>query len=288
MLSGEADANDAYVEIHAGAGGTESQDWAQMLERMYVRWAEGRDYKVEIIGEHYGEEAGIKSATVLIKGANAYGWLKTEVGRSPPGANLTLRFQCPPAHEFCLGFGLSRSRRYHRGRYRREGRAHRYLSFLGRGRSARQHHRQRRAPHPSAHRHRGAVPERAVAAQEPGHGLGDAARAPLRGRAEAPRRGGASRRRRQVRHRLRPPDPVLRAPALPAGEGSAHRRGKHQSHPPCSTARSIASSRRRWPSASTPTRTSDRLLPGVSGRKLRSAIRRRGAGSQRSRPEASN
>ena len=80
LLSGEADGNDAYVEIHAGAGGTESQDWAQMLMRMYMRWAEARDYKVEIIGEHYGEEAGIKSATVLIKGANAYGWLKTESG----------------------------------------------------------------------------------------------------------------------------------------------------------------------------------------------------------------
>lgn len=80
LLSGEADANDAYVEIHAGAGGTESQDWAQMLERMYMRWAEGRNYKVELIGEHYGEEAGIKSATILVKGLNAYGWLKTESG----------------------------------------------------------------------------------------------------------------------------------------------------------------------------------------------------------------
>ena len=80
LLSGEADANDTYVEIHAGAGGTESQDWAQMLERMYMRWAEGRRYKVEIIGEHPGEEAGVKSATVLIKGPNAYGWLKTESG----------------------------------------------------------------------------------------------------------------------------------------------------------------------------------------------------------------
>ena len=80
LLSGEADANDAYVEIHAGAGGTESQDWAQMLERMYMRWAEGRGYKVEFIGEHYGEEAGIKSATILVKGPNAYGWLKTESG----------------------------------------------------------------------------------------------------------------------------------------------------------------------------------------------------------------
>ena len=80
LLSGEADANDTYVEIHAGAGGTESQDWAQMLERMYMRWAEARRYKVEIIGEHPGEEAGIKSGTILIKGANAYGWLKTESG----------------------------------------------------------------------------------------------------------------------------------------------------------------------------------------------------------------
>jgi peptide chain release factor 2 len=80
LLSGEADANDSYVEIHAGAGGTESQDWAQMLERMYIRGADGRDYKVEIIGEHPGEEAGVKSATLLVKGANAYGWLKTESG----------------------------------------------------------------------------------------------------------------------------------------------------------------------------------------------------------------
>jgi peptide chain release factor 2 len=80
LLSGEADGNDAYIEIHAGAGGTESQDWAQMLERMYMRWAEGRSYKVELIGEHYGEEAGIKSATILVKGLNAYGWLKTESG----------------------------------------------------------------------------------------------------------------------------------------------------------------------------------------------------------------
>ena len=80
LLSGEADANDSYVEIHAGAGGTESQDWAQMLMRMYVRWAEARGYKAEIIGEHYGEEAGIKSGTILVKGHNAYGWLKTESG----------------------------------------------------------------------------------------------------------------------------------------------------------------------------------------------------------------
>jgi peptide chain release factor 2 len=80
LLGGEADANDTYVEIHAGAGGTESQDWALMLERMYLRWADTRGYKTEIIGEHPGEEAGIKSGTILIKGVNAYGWLKTESG----------------------------------------------------------------------------------------------------------------------------------------------------------------------------------------------------------------
>jgi len=80
MLSGEADANDAYVEVHAGAGGTESQDWANMLLRMYVRWAERAGYKVETLEVNDGEEAGIKSATILVKGHNAYGWLKTESG----------------------------------------------------------------------------------------------------------------------------------------------------------------------------------------------------------------
>jgi len=80
LLSGEADANDAYVEIHAGAGGTEAQDWAEMLTRMYVRWAEQRGCKVEWLEESAGEEAGIKSATIRVNGDNAYGWLKTESG----------------------------------------------------------------------------------------------------------------------------------------------------------------------------------------------------------------
>jgi peptide chain release factor 2 len=80
LLSGEADGNDTYLEIHAGAGGTESQDWAQMLFRMYTRWAERSGYKVETLEYHDGEEAGMKSATILIKGENAYGWLKTESG----------------------------------------------------------------------------------------------------------------------------------------------------------------------------------------------------------------
>ena len=80
LLSGEADPNDAYLEVHAGAGGTESQDWAQMLQRMYTRWADRHGFKVELVDYHAGEAAGIKSATLLIKGENAYGYAKTESG----------------------------------------------------------------------------------------------------------------------------------------------------------------------------------------------------------------
>jgi peptide chain release factor 2 len=80
LLSGEADANNAYIEINAGAGGTESQDWADMLFRMYQRWAERRRFKVELVDSHAGEQAGIKSATLLVKGEGAYGWAKTESG----------------------------------------------------------------------------------------------------------------------------------------------------------------------------------------------------------------
>jgi peptide chain release factor 2 len=80
LLGGEADGNDTYLEIHAGAGGTESQDWAEMLLRMYTRWAERKGYKVEVVEYGAGEQAGIKSATLLIKGENAYGYAKTESG----------------------------------------------------------------------------------------------------------------------------------------------------------------------------------------------------------------
>jgi peptide chain release factor 2 len=80
LLSGEADHNDCYLEVHAGAGGTEAQDWAQMLLRMYVRWAEQHGYKVEWLEESPGEQAGLKSTTIEIKGPNAYGWLKSESG----------------------------------------------------------------------------------------------------------------------------------------------------------------------------------------------------------------
>jgi len=80
LLSGEVDANDAYLEVHSGSGGTEAQDWAEMLLRMYARWAEAHRYKVEYVEETEGEVAGIKSATLKICGHNAYGWLKSETG----------------------------------------------------------------------------------------------------------------------------------------------------------------------------------------------------------------
>ncbi|HJS10830.1 peptide chain release factor 2, partial [Sphingopyxis sp.] len=80
LLAGEADANDCYIEVHAGAGGTESQDWAEMLQRMYSRWAEKRRMKVELVEYQAGDQAGIKSATMLVKGENAYGYAKTESG----------------------------------------------------------------------------------------------------------------------------------------------------------------------------------------------------------------
>lgn len=80
LFSGEADANNCFIEIHPGAGGTESQDWAAMLFRMYLRWAEQKGFKAEIVDEAAGDEAGIKYATIHVQGHNAYGWAKTETG----------------------------------------------------------------------------------------------------------------------------------------------------------------------------------------------------------------
>ena len=80
LLSGEADANDSYLEIHAGAGRTESQDWAEMLLRMYSRWSAQRKFKSELVEVSAGEEAGLKSATLHIRGEDAYGWMKSENG----------------------------------------------------------------------------------------------------------------------------------------------------------------------------------------------------------------
>src|SRR5258706_9320991 len=105
LLSGEADGNDTYLEVHAGAGGTESQDWASMLTRMYMRWAEQRGYKVSLIEESAGEEAGLKSATLEISGENAYGWLKTESGVHRLGRNLPFDFNARRHTSFAVRWG---------------------------------------------------------------------------------------------------------------------------------------------------------------------------------------
>ena len=143
LLSGEADGNDAFVEINSGAGGTESNDWAGMLMRMYTRWASAHGMSVDFLEETSGEQAGIKSVTLQIKGPNAYGWLKTEAG-------------------------------VHRRRC-----AYRHLPRLRRRRSAYQQDRLGRAPDPRSDGRGGGLSDGALAAPEPRGSLEDAARASL-------------------------------------------------------------------------------------------------------------
>jgi peptide chain release factor 2 len=165
LLSGEADGNDTYVEIHSGAGGTESQDWANMLLRMYTRWAEQSGRKVELLEEQAGEEAGIKSATILVKGDDAYGWLKTEAGVhrlvriSPYDSNAR-------RHTSFASVWIYPLIRHDQHRDQRERLPHRHLPRIRCRRSAREHHRFSCAHHAQPHRHRRAVSERALSAQE--------------------------------------------------------------------------------------------------------------------------
>ena len=201
MLSGEADHNDAFLQVAAGAGGTESQDWAEMLLRMYLRWAEQHGYKTEWIEESEGEEAGIKSATVKIVGENAYGWLKTEAGvhrlvRISPFDSNARRHT-----SFASRLGLAGDRRPDRDRDPGQGPQGRHLPRLGCRRPARQPDRFRRPPDPPADRHRRRLPERPLAAPQPGAGDGYAPGQALRARAvpSAGRSRTPPRRRRWTR-----------------------------------------------------------------------------------------
>ena len=119
LLSGEADRFDSYLEVHAGAGGTESQDWAAMLLRMYTRWAEKHGFKVEYLEETQGEEAGIKSATIQISGPQCLWLAEDRSRRAPPGADLAVRFQRAAAHLVFVGRDLSGGRQQHQDRHRR-------------------------------------------------------------------------------------------------------------------------------------------------------------------------
>ena len=253
MLSGEADHLDAFVEVHAGAGGTESQDWAQMLMRMYTRWAEAERLQGRASGNprrrrgrhQVGDAAGHRPQRL---------WLAEDRIRRPPaGAHLALRQPGAPAHLVRQRLGLSGGRRHDRDRHQREGRAHRHLPRLRRGRPAHQHHRLGGAPDPHPDRHRRRLPERALAAQEPRHRVEDAARPALRGGA-----GEARGRRPRRRPRPRPTSAgATRSAPTSCSPTSWSRTCGPASRAParrtCSTARCCPSWKPRSPTGSAPT-----------------------------------
>ena len=210
LFSGEYDAGDAVVTVHAGAGGTDSQDWAEILLRMYLRWAERRGFEVEMKEASPGEEAGLKSATFIARGENAYGLFAAERGvhrlvRISPFDSSARRHTS--FAQVDVGPLVDERRR---GRDRRGRPAHRHLPRLRRRRPARQQDRLGGADHPPPDRRRRPVPERALA--DPEQGGGDAVpalEADRAGGAQTGRRAGEGARRGQ-RRRLGLADPQLR------------------------------------------------------------------------------
>ena len=183
MLGGEHDRKNAIVTIHPGAGGTESQDWAEMLLRMYLRWTERRGFKREMIDYQPGEEAGLKSATSRSRRLR----LRPAVGRgrrAPPRADLAVRSGGAPAHVVRVGLRLAGAARGRRRRDRGKGHPHRHLSIERRRRAARQRDRLGGPHHAPADRHRRVVPERALAAPQPRLGDEGAEGASLRSQAK--------------------------------------------------------------------------------------------------------
>ena len=174
LFTGEHDEQDALLEVHSGAGGTDSQDWANMLLRMYLRWAERRGFDIEIDEVQAGQEAGITSATVDHPRSLRVRPAPSRARRASPRAHLAVRQQRAPPHRVRVGCGgpVHRGSR-HRDRDRREGSAGRHLPFVRCGRPARQRHRLRRTPHSLADRCRGVVPERTQPTPEQGSSHAD-------------------------------------------------------------------------------------------------------------------
>ena len=199
MFSNPLDPNNCFMDIQAGAGGTEAQDWASMLERMYLKYCDKKGFRAEVLEQSDGEVAGIKSATLKITGDYAYGSLRTENGVHRLVRKSPVRRQRAAPHLVRQRVRLPRGRRLDRGGDQPRRPARRRLPRLGRRRPARQQDRVGGAHHPHPDRHRGAEPERPLAAPQPRRVHGDAEVAPLRARAaQAQRRG------RQARGRARP------------------------------------------------------------------------------------
>jgi hypothetical protein len=221
MLSGPDDNRDALLTIHPGAGGTESQDWAEMLLRMYTRWAERHGFAVSLLDLQPGDEAGIKSATIEIKGQYAYGYLKAEKGvhrlvrispydaQSRRHTSFASVFVYPVVDDTIEIEIEEKDLRI--DVYRASGAG-----------AARQQDQLRRAHHAHAHGHRGSVPERAQPVPEQGHGDEDAAGCDVRARGGGAADGARQGRGREDGDLVGQPDPVLRVPAVHAGDGSSH------------------------------------------------------------------
>ena len=225
LFSGEYDEGDAILTINPGAGGVDSQDWAEMLARMYRRWAERRGLGLEVIEYTEGEEAGIKSATFTVSGRVRVRALIGGARGASARQDQPFRRRREEAHQLRLRRRRACGRRGRRGRDRGEGSQGGYLQGLRGWRPARQQDRLGGQDHAPPHGHRGAVPEREEPAPEPRGSHAGLEGAALRAGAGEAGEGDRRAERGEGRDRVGLPDPVLRAPPIQARQGPPHRRG---------------------------------------------------------------
>ena len=275
-FTGEFDAGDAILTITPGQGGLEAQDWAEMLFKMYVKYAESKKWKVDVNDATPGVELGLDRAVFTVHGRNAYGMLSSEAGvhrlvRISP-TDEKKRRQTTFAGVEVLPVLPGR----HRGRHPRRGPAHRRLPVQRARRSERQHHRLGGAHHAHPVGYRRDLPEREVAAQEQGRGDEDPALASVRGREGQARRRARRAARSQARDHLRQPDPQLRALPLPARQGRPHRHRDRQRR--CGALRRHRRVRGRLPPLACPRR--GRRRGCLAGSRARPRTRTSGCGSE--------